>query len=916
MFQNLRTVRRGLAAAIAVSAPLLITPPPASAQTVDVTVRGIVLDESRAAMPGATVSATNTATGLVRQAVADTAGLYVIGSLPAGTYDVQAELQGFTTQIRRQQELHVGTTITLDFTLSVGALSETIEVKGDAPILETTKNTLSRIVQPQELDNLPVISRSFSDLAALAPGVVRTGAGIEITGSRDFQNGMRLDGISAARNQLGSQRIQYAQDWIQEFQVMTNQVAAEFGGASGGMLNAISRSGTNRYTSRAYGFFRNGAWDALPAFATTKPPLDQERFGVLSGGPIQQNHLFYFVGIERLDNNANVFVTSAFPQSNGTFPAVTTQTLGMAKVDDQINASNRVQVRFNSQRQLNTNNGVGGTSTLEHGNSTSNPGTDTVGEWLSTLKPNLLNEARAAYTTFSTTTTCNFSTNNPPGTWFERNYPGGSFGCSTLLGQLIENQFSANDTLSWVRGAHQVKAGFQWFGVRRESTSRQTRDGQYRFDRDILFDINNPASYPSAFNILDGPVGFSLFGASWGTFVQDSWSAANNVTVNLGLRYDVDGQLDTLNQFLLNGKGLHPLAKDKNNLSPRAGIAWTPFNDNKRTLIRAGGGIYYDEEHVNMVGLMMSTLIQVDHSYRIDANVSSFNPFFPDTTRAKALLAAAYAQNAIPNLAGLPTQIATVTDVAPHAQIPNTAQVTGGLAHDFQHGINVSADVVYSNGRDQYLQRDVNLNPVNFTRINPAYGAINQFTNEGWFRERALLVSAGFAPNPRQSIRLAYTLAKNVSNTSTALTGGTATNPLDLSVDEGPANNDVRHVLSVSGATLMPFGVQLAVIGSYRSAFPYSATTTLANPNGTPVGWRPEPRNARRGDSFTSIDARLSKVVRFSQRFSVTGFAEVFNLTNALNYTSYVGTVTSALFGQATAADAKRRVQLGFRVDF
>jgi hypothetical protein len=106
------------------------------------------------------------------------------------------------------------------------------------------------------------------------------------------------------------------------------------------------------------------------------------------------------------------------------------------------------------------------------------------------------------------------------------------------------------------------------------------------------------------------------------------------------------------------------------------------------------------------------------------------------------------------------------------------------------------------------------------------------------------------------------------------------------------------------------------VIGSYRSAFPYSATTTLANPNGTPVGWRPEPRNARRGDSFTSIDARLSKVVRFSQRFSVTGFAEVFNLTNALNYTSYVGTVTSALFGQATAADAKRRVQLGFRVDF
>src|SRR5205085_12013508 len=130
----------------------------------------------------------------------------------------------------------------------------------------------------------------------------------------------------------------------------------------------------------------------------------------------------------------------------------------------------------------------------------------------------------------------------------------------------------------------------------------------------------------------------------------------NDLTINLGLRYDVDGQLDTLNQFLRHGKGLHPIDKDRNNVSPRGGIAWTPFHDDKRTLVRTGGGIYYDEEHVNMVGLMMSRLIQVDHSYRIDANVSTFNPFWPDINRAKALLADAYARNTIPDLAGLPTQ--------------------------------------------------------------------------------------------------------------------------------------------------------------------------------------------------------------------------------------------------------------------
>jgi hypothetical protein len=894
----------------------LLAPHTATAQTVDVTVRGAVVDETRAAIPGATVSVTNTATGLSRQSVTDAEGRYTVGNVPAGTYDVRAELTGFASEVHRQQELHVGTTITFDFTLHVATIRETVEVTGQAPTIETTKNTLSRVVQPKELDALPVLTRSFSELASLAPGVVRTSAGIEVTGSRDFQNGIRLDGISAARNQLGSQRIQYAQDWIQEFQVMTNQVAAEFGGASGGMLNAITRSGTNQYTGRAYGFFRQGKWDATPAFATSKPPLDQERFGVLSGGPIRKNRLFYFGGVERFNNNATVFVTSAFPPANGGFPAATTQTIGMAKADYQINNANRLRARFNIQRQLNTNNGVGGTSTLEHGTETNNPGTDTVGEWTSTLAPNLLNEARAAYTTFSTTTTCNYSTINPPGTWFERNYPGGSFGCTQLLGQLVENQFSANDTLAMVYGGHQLKVGVQWFGVRRMSTSRQTRDGQYRFDRDILFDINNPNSYPSAFNVLAGPVGFSLFGTSWGTFVQDSWTVTNNLTLNAGLRYDLDGQLDTLNQFLENGKGLHPLAKDTNNVSPRAGIAWTPFNDGKRTLLRGGGGIYYDQEHVNMVGLMMSTLIQVDRSYRIDANVSSFNPFWPDIARARALLAAAYARNTIPDLAALPTQIATVTDVAPNAQTPNTAQVTGGVAHDFRHGFTASADVVYARGRDQYLQRDVNLDPVRYTRINPTYGAINQFTNEGWFRSKALLMAAGWVPNSRQTIRLAYTLGKNVSNTATNLQGGTATNPLDLAVDEGPANNDLRHVANLSGTAAIPYGIQLAMITSYRSPFPYSATTTLPNPSGVPVGWRPEPRNARRGDSFLSVDARLSKVLPFNQRAAVTGFVELFNLTNHLNYTSYVGAVTSSLFGQPTAADAKRRLQLGFRVDF
>ena len=151
---------------------------------------------------------------------------------------------------------------------------------------------------------------------------------------------------------------------------------------------------------------------------------------------------------------------------------------------------------------------------------------------------------------------------------------------------------------------------------------------------------------------------------------------------------------------------------------------------------------------------------------------------------------------------------------------------------------------------------------------------------------------------------------------SATLSAGVATNPFDYTEDEGPADNDVRHTLAVSGVTSLPFGIQVSGILNYRSALPYSAVSNAPRPDGKPFGFRPEPRNERRGDSALSLDLRLAKTLTIGPRRSVSVFAEVFNVSNELNYGDYVGTVTSTQFGSPTTAAAKRRTQLGFRVDF
>jgi hypothetical protein len=230
--------------------------------------------------------------------------------------------------------------------------------------------------------------------------------------------------------------------------------------------------------------------------------------------------------------------------------------------------------------------------------------------------------------------------------------------------------------------------------------------------------------------------------------------------------------------------------------------------------------------------------------------------------------------------------------------------------------LSVQADFAHSRTHDGASSPDLNWAVVNgaYVRADPRYSRVSLVENNGWIRYRALLTRAEFRPTSEGRVGVSYTLAKTRSNTSTGLSTGGNTNRFDLSEDEGPDDNDRRHNFVLDLAYELPLGIHASGIWVYRSALPYSVSTTFQL-DADPFTDRPEPRNSRRGDTERTIDARLSKVFRFG-RYSLTGFYEVYNLMNTDNFLRFQGSLQSSSFGLPLTQLEKRRQQLGFRVDF
>jgi hypothetical protein len=915
-------------------------PTAAAQQTVTgAAVSGRVEDADGAAVPGATVTANNIETNQSQTAVSDEEGRYRFPHLQVGTYQLRVEKSGFGG-LSRNLTLTVGQAMDVPFRLSVAGLSESVNVSGtDAPLVETARTQVAETVTSAEIDGFPLNGRNYLDLAALTPGVSRTnpvsnqrfpetsavpGTGLSVTGQRFINNGFVVDGLSSNDDAADLAGTFYSQEVIREFEVITSGGIAEFGRASGGFLNIVTRSGTNTFGGRLYGFLRNQRLDARNPLAPAKDPLTQGQYGASFGGPLRRDRTFFFSNFEqtRLNNAAVITIAPANvaavnarldeagfegPRvSTGVVPTGFDSTNFLLRLDHQAGRASQLTARYNLYdiSSLNARN-VGGLNAVSRGTALRDRDQTLAASLITTLSPRALNEARFQYTRSRLAAPVN--DDSGPAV----NISGvANFGTATFSPTARDlDTYEVVDNVTAQRGAHSLKVGANLLLNRVRIDFPGALQGVYTFQSLPNFMAGRYSTFQQAF----GEVSQSQSNPNVGLFAQDEWRPRPDLTVNLGLRYDA--------QFLPD-----PIETDANNFAPRVGLAYAPewLGRERRTVIRASYGVYFDRLPLRAT----SNALQRDGSkYRVA--VLSFGqagaPAFPSVLTEFP--------------AGL---LVSVTTIDPSIRNAYSQQASLQVERELPGAMSLSAGYLRVRGAHIVVSRNVNVprfpasaGVPNLGRPDPRFANVTRFESSGDSYYDGLLVSFKGRFSRWAQARLSYTLSKAVDDVGNAFFFTPQDNS-DLRGEHGRADNDQRHRLALSGSFEAPdagadgsalgralSGFQLSYIFQYGSALPFNVVTGGDRNNDTNVNDRPEGvgRNTGRGFDYASLDVRLGRRFRVGERVDVEAIVEGFNVLNRSNLqlpnnTFGTGATPRAGFGQATAADNPRQVQFGLRLNF
>ena len=498
------------------------------------TLRGTVIDEQGGVLPGATITARHVATNTVLTTVSSEAGLYYLSNLPAGAYEVTVELSGFASN-RRSLDLRVGQELTIAFTLSIGGVAETVAVVGESRVI-ATQNTVGTVIDQKMIDDLPIISRDFAELAKLAPGTTQTGttgtgqgSGVSVGGARPTSNAIVVDGASNGMQFYGRQANEFPQDWIQEFQVHTNAFGAEYGQASGGLLNVVTRSGSNQFMGRLYGFFRDNEFDKAPfagrfvnnepVFLDEAPEFSEARYGGMFGGPVKRNNLFFFLGLQNLDQDASdvLGISEYWRQVRVPETSVPTGVEDLAwlvKADWNVTGRNRLTVRYTNTDKSDLGRSLNSSplDTGERRYTFTGPLWNVMGNMATTIGNSSFNELRVFYGRNLPWIISNLAgaggshllrldgNGGRNGTFASLNYPGANFGATGFTGLEGETNLTIINNFSFVRGRHQVKLGGQLSRLSMHMDVEAPHKGSFTFLTDRVFNSNDPLSYPASFS--------------------------------------------------------------------------------------------------------------------------------------------------------------------------------------------------------------------------------------------------------------------------------------------------------------------------------------------------------------------------------------------------------------------------------
>ena len=930
-------IRQLISAAVLVAGLL---PPAAFAQSTNATLDGTIRDDQGGVLPGATVTVINESNGLTRSITTGERGSYRLSELPPGRYTVRVEMPAFAMVERQSVALALGGNLTLNIDLHLASLQVSVTVSSQAPLIETSQKSLETNISPAEVDDLPVKGRQFVDLALLAPGVtVDTASANSATDSISFGGfneqfkSLWLEGIDINDEVTGggsglsnASRHTFSQESVQEFQIVANQYSVEFGRSGSGVINILTKSGTNRVSGRGYYFLRDDAFDQPNAFATGKVPFRQQQFGGTLGGPIIKDRVHYFGSYERqiyddvVTVNVPAFVVPLMKDPRTEVPRGLRQHNVFGKVTATLSPRHYVSATGMYGNQDRTAQDLGGNIAGDGGFNEKARDVYLAGAVTSIFTNNFTNQLRLAY---SDAVKDRFPSGDPGPRII---FPSISFGQATNFPQTREQlnyivMNTANYHLDGGAGTHDFKGGFEINLSRGPRTINTAFNGEFLFLQDRLPEPGVLSTYPARYRTATGSGALDRDVDMFAFFLEDNWRARRGLTLSAGVRYDLQFLRGDLageavptdipaEQFWarfvdgdMSGRNWMAYPNDFNNVGPRVGFAWDP-RDNGRMVVRGGYGVFFDQIWTNDTGNVVQNYPNVfTRQLANDVRVTAVpNTFFPNAPPASLLSATGSTSVQVPN---------------PGAESPSTQQSSIGIQRQIAANTSVSADYIHVLGL--HFRRAYNANARRANGTFPLLPAgtvitVGDYGNRIHSDQVQLKFERRLANN--FSLRTSYTYMHVSQFLETAV------DKTNLDADRGPAANDTRHRMVISSVSRLPFEIQFGTIISAMSAPPYNITTGVDSNGDRDINERPiengsmiAPFSAR-GDNYFSIDLRTSRAFRLGGERRLEVLFEMFNLTNSKNLGGYDGNMRSSFFGQPRFALPPFQGQLGVRLDF
>jgi hypothetical protein len=946
-------------------------------------IRGRVTDEQRAVLPGAAIVATHEETGMVRETVTGPDGTYLIPGLVPGPYRITAQLEGFSRLTQPSIVLRIGATLQVDLTLRVGAMQENVTVTAEAPQVDLTSPQVGGNVSTGEIENLPSGSRNFTGLVALLPGVVYNAAAdsssdsVTINGQHGSGVVYLMDGGSNNDDLRGGSSGAQARpplESIQEFQVVTNQFDAEYGAATAGVVNAVTKQGTNAWHGSAIGYFTDSSMTAKDFFVAQqnleKPETRKNQWGGTIGGPIVRDKAHFFFSFERQDRDegrSRVYPTR--PDRSFTVAQETNSWNYLWRADHQLSASHNYSARFLWDHQPNYNqvlgNGTIDTLSIEKDNDWALVGTYNWvlgGTRLNVVRASLVHEKpKRGQPLYQETGDW---TQAPPTLNFLSFIDQADTNYADYRNM---NVYGLDDTFTWfiagAGGSHDVKFGAQYQLGEHYREDQRFMNGQFSFTSDRPFNASDPSTYPERLTIrVPQMVQLLSRTHSLGLYLQDKWLVNRDLTLSLGLRYDVHVSplTEQWNPFF-DDPGRYPV--DKNNVQPRVGFA---YSLGPASVVRGGYGMFYEKQWIDRFENYPLNPV-FTNSFIANFPVSQVDPG-PSQGRLPSdplLVNGPVLNRNLVNQAVPPGTLARNTSAVwldtPGRQLPLQHQTSIGYERQLVRQLSIAADYVHMVNGDLPLR--YNLNPATkqttartapITRVDLLGIArqlgLSPFAGDVWIVESIgktrydglnLQLEKRFAAN--WGARISYGLGYGRGNTNglpTATNDFQTLGERNLELNEGPTNLDRRHTVTVSGRFEVPWiaGLTAGGVARIMSGQPFTIHNSNIDVNRNNIAVDPVAagtysgtgqnaitvenaggRNGAYGPGSLQVDIRAGYRIRPRQGRTLDLFAEAFNLTNEPNFANPSGDQRLGSFLVPTSLAGggfPRQFQLGVRLGF